>query len=196
MFMIPYGRRLETIDEQLAKLIAERLEISKGTNGYPTKELLDKWCETFQVDRHIIGQVFAAMNNPRRTPRLPASPQNLRDIIPVMKQVTVDEVTYQITRMEQYVDFSLVYVEVYTSEDADTAELNVQLMLNVEPNEGRQVQFHRSHGQTNQASMVYMVTPQLPYDITNFSFQLVPNPMPRHPRAPEKILDQTVAFGE
>lgn len=194
MFMIPYDHRLETIDEQLAKLIAERLEISKGTNGYPTKELLDQWCEKFQVDRHIIGQVFASMNNPRRTPRLPASPQNLRDIIPVMKQVTIDGVTYQITRMEQYVDFSLVYVEVYMSEDADTAELNVQLMLNGEPNEGRQVQFHRSHGQTNQASVAYMVTPQLPNDLKIFSFQLVPSSMPRHPRPPERILDQGVVF--
>ncbi|WP_067623227.1 chorismate mutase [Alicyclobacillus acidiphilus] len=194
MMRVPYDHRLKPIDEQLAKLIAERLRISQGTNGYPTKEQFDRWCEEYHVDRHIIASVFAAMNNPRRPPRLPVSPQNLSGIVPVMKKVQSDGITYQITRMEQYTDFSLVYAEIYTDEDAETAELNIQLILDVEPNDGRQIQFHRSLGHTNQSSLVYMVSPRLPDDLKTFSFRLVPNPIPHHPRPPEKILDQTVVF--
>ncbi|PWI57499.1 chorismate mutase [Sulfoacidibacillus thermotolerans] len=194
MMRVPYDHHLEPIDEQLAKLIAERLRISQGTNGYPTKEQFDRWCEEYHVDRHVIASVFAAMNNPRRPPRLPVSPQNLVGIVPVMKKVQSEGIAYQITRMEQYADFSLVYVDIYTDDDAETAELNIQLMLNVEPSEGRQIQFHRSQGHTNQSSLVYMVSPKLPDDLKAFSFRLVPNPMPHHPRPPERILDQTVAF--
>lgn len=194
MMRVPYDHRLKPIDEQLAKLIAERLRISQGTNGYPTKEQFDRWCEEYHVDRHVIASVFAAMNNPRRPPRLPVSPQNLVGIVPVMKKVQSEGVTYQITRMEQYADFSLVYVDIYTDDDAETAELNVQLMLDIDPNEGRQIQFHRSQGHTNQSSIAYMVSPKLPDDLNTFSFRLVPNPMPHHPRPPEKILDQTVVF--
>jgi len=196
LMKVPYDHRLEPIDEQLAKLIAERLQISQSTNGYPTKEQFDRWCEEYHVDRHVISSVFAAMNNPRRPPRLPVSPQNLLGIVPVMNTVNVDGVTYQITRMEQYTEFSLVYMEIYTDEHAETAELNIQLILNVEPNEGRQVQFHRSQGHTNQSSVVYMVSPKLPDDLNTFSFSLIPNPMPHHPRSPERILDKTVLFDE
>ncbi|MFX4301256.1 hypothetical protein ACOJUR_03095 [Alicyclobacillus tolerans] len=194
MMRVPYDHRLEPIDEQLAKLIAERLRISQGTNGYPTKEQFDRWCEEYHVDRHVIASVFAAMNNPRRPPRLPVSPQNLVSIVPVMKKVNVNRVNYQLTRMEQYADFSLVYVEIYTDEDAETAELNIQLILDVEPNEGRHIQFHRSQGHTNQRSLVYMVSPKLPDDLNTFLFRLVPNPIPHHPRPPEKVLDQSVTF--
>ncbi|SHJ72873.1 chorismate mutase [Alicyclobacillus tolerans] len=194
MMRVPYDHRLESIDEQLAKLIAERLRISQGTNGHPTKEQFDRWCEEYHVDRHVIASVFAAMNNPRRPPRLPVSPQNLVGIVSVMKKVQSEGVTYQITRMEQYADFSLVYVDIYTDDDAETAELKVQLMLDIDPNEGRQIQFHRSQGHTNQSSIAYMVSPKLPDDLKTFSFRLVPNPMPHHPRPPERILDQTVAF--
>ncbi len=143
---------------------------------------------------NTIASVFAAMDNPRRPPRFPVSPQNLVGIIPVMVKVSVEGVTYQVTRIEHYADFSLVYVEIYTDDNAGTAELNIQLMLDVEPNEGRQIQFHRSQGHTNQSSMVYMVSPKLPDDPNTFSFRLIPNLMPHHSRPPERILDQAVVF--
>src|SRR5579875_3891993 len=186
MMRVPYDHRLEPIDEQLTKLIAERLRISQGTNGSPGKEQLDRWCEEYQVDRYVISSVFAMMNNPRRPPRLPVSPQNLVGIVPVMKKVTVDGVTFQITRMEQYADVSLVYVEIYTDQDAETVELNVQLVLDVQPNEGHCIEHYRSQGHTNQASFVYMVSPTLPDDLNTFSFRLIPSPVPCRPRAPEK----------
>lgn len=191
---VPYDHRLEPIDDQLAKLIAERLRISQGTNGYPTKEQFDRWCEKYHVERHIIASVFAAMTTPRRPPRLPVSPQNLLGIIPVMTKVQSEGITYQVTRMEQYADFSLVYVEIYTDDEAETAELNIQLLLDVEPSEERQVQFHRSHGHTNQSSLVYLVSPKLPDDLNTFSFRLIPNPVLHHPRPPERILDQGIEF--
>ncbi|UOF90037.1 hypothetical protein LSG31_19560 [Fodinisporobacter ferrooxydans] len=194
MMRVPYDHRLEPIDEKLVKLIAERLHISKGTNGYPTKEQFDRWCEEYSIDRNVISSVFAAMNNPRRPPRHPASPQNLLDIIPVMKKISVDGFTYHMTHMEQYADFSLVYVEIYTSEESESLELNVQLLLSVEPTEGRQIQFHRSQGHTNQTSLAYMVSPRLPDDLAPYKFQLVPYAVPHYPRPPERILDQTVVL--
>ncbi len=52
---VPYDHHLEPIDEQLVKLLAERLQISHGTNGNPTKEQFDRWCEEYHVDRHVIA---------------------------------------------------------------------------------------------------------------------------------------------
>lgn len=194
LMIVPYDHRLEPIDEQLVKLIAERMRVGKGANGQPTKAQFDRWAEEHGIDPYLIAPVFAAMSNPRRPPRLPSSPENLLDVIPVMQKVTVDWVTYHVTRMEQYADFSLVYVEIYTSDEADASELNVQLMLNVEPGEGRQIQFHRSQGQTNQTSVAYTIHPRLPADVASFKFQLVPHVMPHHPRPPELILDKPVLF--
>ena len=79
LMMVPYDHRLEPIDEQLAKLIAERMRQSKGTNGYPSKEQFDRWCLEYGIDRNIIASVFAAMNNPQRPPRYcrtPTPPQH------------------------------------------------------------------------------------------------------------------------
>ncbi len=84
--IVPYDLRLEPIDEQLAKLLAERMRLSKGTNGYPTKEQFDRWCRDYGIDRNILASVFATMTNPRRPPRHPAAPQYLVNIIPVMQK--------------------------------------------------------------------------------------------------------------
>ncbi|MDA8206554.1 MAG: hypothetical protein M0Z36_10825 [Thermaerobacter sp.] len=194
LMMVPYDDRLEPIDEQLAKLIAERMRQSKGTNGYPTKEQFDRWSHEYGVDRNIIASVFAAMNNPRRPPRHPAAPHHLRDIIPVMQKAVTEGITYQITRMEQYSDFSLVYVDIFTHEDAETTALDVQLMLHVEPAADRQIQIHRSQGQANQASLVYIVSPRLPNDVDSYKFALIPHAFPRHPRPVEVVLDRPIVF--
>jgi hypothetical protein len=171
LIRVPYDHRLEPIDEKLMKLIAERIYLSKGTNGYPTKEQFDRWCEKYNVDRNVISSVFAAMDNPRRPPRHPASPQNLLDIIPVMQKISVDGVTYQVTRVEQYADFSLVYVEIYTSDESETSELNVQLMLNVEPSRIGTSNFTvRKVAQTKSPLLIWSVQDfQMTWHPTNFN---------------------------
>jgi hypothetical protein len=194
MMMVPYEHRLEPIDEQLVQLIAERFKLTQGANGYPTEELVDRWCQQYDIDRNVILSVFAAMNNPRRPPLHPASPQHLLNIVPVMQKVTVDDVKYQITRIEQYADFSLVYVEIYTDDESETANLNVHLMLNIEPKGDWHVQFYRSQGRTNHTSVVYMVSPRLSDDLSSFKFHLVPYPRPHRQSPPERVLDQLVIF--
>jgi hypothetical protein len=112
----------------------------------------------------------------------------------VMQKATHGEVTYQVTRMEQYAEFSLVYVEIYMSAESETFELNVQLMLNVDPIEDRNIQLYRSQGHTNQTSLAYMISPRLPDDLELFKFQLIPYALPHHPRPPERILNRLVDF--
>ena len=192
--MVPYDHRLEPIDEQLAKLIAERMRQSKGTNGYPSKEQFDRWCLEYGIDRNIIASVFAAMNNPQRPPRHPAAPHYLLNIIPVMQKTVTEDITYQITRMEQYSDFSLVYMDIFTNEESETAALDVQLMLHVEPTEDRQIQLYQSRGQTNQVLFVYIVSPKLPNNVDSYKFAMVPHAFPRHPRPIEMVLDQPIVF--
>ncbi|GMA50008.1 hypothetical protein GCM10025857_13650 [Alicyclobacillus contaminans] len=114
MMRVLYDHRLKPIDEQLVKLIAERIRKSRGTNGYPSKEQVDRWCQEYQVDVHVIASVFAAMSNPWRAPRLAVSPQNLLHIIPIMHKIRREDITYQITHIEQYIDCSLVYLDIYT----------------------------------------------------------------------------------
>lgn len=193
---VPYDHRLEPIDEQLAKLLAERMRLSKGINGYPTNEQFDRWCHEYGIDRNIIASVFSAMINPRRPPRHPAAPQHLLTVIPVMQKTVTDDITYQITRLEQYSDFSLAYVDIFTHEDAETAVLDVQLMLQVEPAADRQIQIHRSQGQANQAALVYIVSPRLSNDVGSYKFALVPHAFPRHPRPIEVVLDQPIVFDD
>lgn len=194
VMMVPYDRRLEPIDEQLAKLIGERYHLSNGRNGYPTKEQIDRWSQEYVIDRNIIVSVFASMNDFRRAQQHPAAPQHLLNIIAVMQKVTMDDITYQITRMEQYSDFSLIYVDIFTRDDAQTADLNIQLRLHVEPAEERHIQVHRAQSQVNQVSLVYMVSPRLSDDVGSYKFALIPHPVPRYPRPIEVVLDQQVVF--
>lgn len=194
MMKVPYDHRLQPIDEQLVKLVARRWKLSRGANAYPDGELLKRWCEEYDISMDVLAPVFASMCNPRRPMRLPVSPQHLQGVIPVMKRVTVDGVTYQICRVEQYDEASLVHVDVFTGEDAEMEELNVQLMLVVEPFTDRQVQLNRGQMGGNQASMAYMVTPKLPDDLASATFRLEPYPFPHRRRPPERVLDQPVAF--
>jgi len=194
VMMVPYDRRLEPIDEQLAKLIGERYHLSNGRNGYPTKEQIDRWSQEYVIDRNIIVSVFASMNDFRRAQqhsrRSPTPSQHHRRDA----KVTMDDITYQITRMEQYSDFSLIYVDIFTRDDAQTADLNIQLRLHVEPAEERHIQVHRAQSQVNQVSLVYMVSPRLSDDVGSYKFALIPHPVPRYPRPIEVVLDQQVVF--
>lgn len=195
MMRVPYDERLAPIDEQIAKLIAERMQINKGTNGHPTKEQFERWCEEYKLDRNVILSVFQAMNHSRRPPRFPSDPQHLLNIIPIMRKTIVDKITYQITRMEQYEEFSLVYVEIFTSDVADTMEIRAQLMLDVAPyDEERNVQLHRGQGQINRISNTYLVSPKLPEEVEKMKFQLIPYEFPLHSRPPERILNSPVEF--
>lgn len=194
MMRVPYDRRLESTDEQLAQLIAQRIHLSPGLS-YPTPEHFERWAAAYHVDRHILASTFAVMNNPHRPPRLPISPQDLITVIPVMQKVTCEDVPYQITRMEQYADGSVIYVDIFTREESDTADLTVQLLLTVEPAEGRHVELHRAEARANQASMAYLVRPSLSDDVASYQFALAPYVHPhRHSRPVERILDQPVLF--
>lgn len=194
MMKVPYDPRLQPIDEQLAKLIAERWKLSRGANALPTRELLDRWCEQYQIDFDVLASVFASMSSRVWPLRLSTSPQHLQSVIPVMKKVTVDGVTYRISRVEQYEESSLVHVDVFTGEDAAMEELDVQLMLELEPFTDRQVQWQGGSSRGNETSVVYLVTPKLPDDLARVKFRLEPHPFPRRRRPPERVLNQPVAF--
>ena len=194
MMRMPYDNRLEPIDEKLVQLIAKRNRLSKGTNGMPTLEQYERWSKEYKIDPSLLAPVFAAMHNPRRFPRFPVSPQHLQKIVPIMRKVEKDSITYQITRMEQYEECSLVHVDMFAPEDYDTFEFDVQLTLAVSSDKEYEVQMHHGHSGTNQASYAYTVIPKLRDDLDEYHFQLKPYPQHSRSHPPQRILNQEVDF--
>lgn len=194
MMRIPYDNRLEPIDEKLVQLIAERRRVGKGTNGMPTAEQVERWSKEYGIDASVLRAVFASMENPQRFPRFPISPQNLQKIIPVMRKVKKDSITYQITRMEQYEECSLMHVDIFADEDFDTVEFDVQLILAVSPDANYEVQMYGGQSTTNQASFKYGVSPKLPDNLEGHHFELVPYAQPSRVRPSQLVLNQEVDF--
>jgi hypothetical protein len=196
MQLIPneYNDEFRSIDETILRLLNERKLLANGKRYFPTKEIMEEWATSYELDIPTISWLMHSLNE-RSQPKMPNEPGELLSVLPIMKKTVVDGFEYSLTHAMQHKNASIVFLEI---EQVQGEEMNghvrPQLLLEVKGNQEYYVRRNGSHGGGGQAQVRFMVTPPLPNNINECSLGLIPYAAPMEYPPKEIILDKEVVF--
>lgn len=133
MQLIPneYNDEFRSIDETILRLLNERKLLANGKRYFPTKEIMEEWATSYELDIPTISWLMHSLNE-RSQPKMPNEPGELLSVLPIMKKTVVDGFEYSLTHAMQHKNASIVFLEI---EQVQGEEMNghvrPQLLLEV-----------------------------------------------------------------
>ncbi|WP_261301510.1 hypothetical protein [Paenibacillus andongensis] len=189
-----YNEEFRSIDESLIRLLKERKSLAKGKRFFPSKEIIQEWASSYEMDIPQINWLIHSLNEGSYSV-MPDEPGELLSVIPIMQKSIVDDFEYQLTHSMQHKNGSIIFLEIKLLENGEhIGHIRPQLLLEVKGSKEYQVRRNGSHGGGGQAQVRYLVTPQLPNNISEISFALKPYAIPMENPPKEIILDKEVNF--
>ncbi|MDQ7096497.1 hypothetical protein REC12_23150 [Desulfosporosinus sp. PR] len=173
-----YCRELAQVDEQICTLLAKRKEISNNNPGFPGLDLISAWSQTFGLEEDWLRRIFAVYMLGEERFQPPVEPVGFLKFVPVLKAVTIENMTYSVTHLKQYSNASVVYVEAELNAPDPFVQLrhaNFELFISPE------YQCRSSHGSGHAKGIqhAFVVTPTLPDDVSGLEFRLDVKPFER-----------------
>ncbi|KAB8133635.1 hypothetical protein F9U64_12085 [Gracilibacillus oryzae] len=167
-----YEEQLESIDEQICKLIKQRKELSDNNPGFPTKELMSRWATKYNLYEDFVKSVFSHLLDEEMYKPV-VEPKGFQKNVPVLKSFEKDSVFYSVTFVRQFENASVVHFTI-DQEDFD-GEMDIRkkrpslFYLSVE-GEGAVEYDCRNNfggGSVGHQSFTFTVSPALPDDLSN-----------------------------
>jgi hypothetical protein len=188
-----YNDVLKSIDESLLKLINERKSLSKGKRYYPSKEIMQEWATTYEIDIPQISWLMHSLNG-NNQPVFPNEPGGLIKVVSLMKKSIHEGVEYLITHSMQHENGSIVNIEIRSENMDNPGHIRPKLLLDVKGNIEYLVRRHSARGGGGQSQLSFLVSPRLPDDIKQVKLALIPfeNPIEMPPK--ELVLDKEIFF--
>lgn len=181
-----YCEALDTVDERLCALIAERKKVSGNNPGFPGVDRIAAWCQNYGLDEQMTLGIFSQLYQEDRF-QPPPVPIGFRRFVPIVKFVKLDSVLYAVTHMKQYANASVVNIEISLETDDETVGIaHAQVDLSIGPEYTCRQDSGSSSGRSMQYS--FTVTPPLPDNISDMEFSLQMTPFPDVPARPRVTL--------
>lgn len=185
-----YCESLAPIDEQICALTAKRKELSENNPGFPSLELISAWCQQYELNETMTQSLFATMYNEHHfSDHFQVEPTGFLKFIPILKYVEIDSVLYSVTHMKQYNNASVIYIETEVNNSEPFVGLGyaeVDLFISSD----YQCRQHRGSGHEKGMQYSFVVSPQLPDEVSGLEFRLSIKPVHQIPER------QTVAQTE
>lgn len=189
-----YNDAVKKIDENILKLISERRAITNGKRFLPSKDVVEAWAKQLNMKIPEVYHFLHTLNLGAET-ILPNEKGDLISILPIMKKVTKDHVTYTITHAMQYENCSIVHLDIsYQKKENAVARIQPRLRLEVVSPEDYQIRHNGMHGGGTTIEMEELVIPKLPDDLLSVSFSLIPYLSEFENKVTEIVLDQPIEF--
>lgn len=190
-----YSVELRSIDDELARWAARRLaKVAAGEGGVPGQDVIDQLSRAHGIPARVLTSLYRLLTpDDHDVARPQVRPEELESVVPLLKRARKDGILYQISRMEQYPNASLIVLDAIALEDA-ASELVLQVKLVIEADSVYRVYLQSGFGGPGRASTTYVVTPRLPDDTSAFRLRLVPDHHASLHRLPRRVLDRAVEF--
>lgn len=179
-----YCSDLAPLDEEICSLLAERQERSGENPGFPNPERLSQWSQTFGLNEDWLRTIFACLQREEHS-FAQAEPAGFLKFIPVLKSVTVDNLSHTVTYMKQYSNASIVYLETEVITSDPFVQLgHVMFELFIAPD--YLCTSNGGGGSAKTRQHAFVVTPPLPDDLSGVEFclRIKPFPEPEFYRVP------------
>lgn len=173
-----YNERVQTIDEKICQLIAQRKNMSDQP-GIPTEQLLHQWAKIFGFHEEFLVALFGILQaEDDFQPQI--EPKGFVKMIPVLQSFTKDQLFYAITSIRQYQNASVLHVvvdhEVLDEEEEPVVHtlMGGDFMLRVKDLEGTQYscQNRGSGGFDGHTAFQFVITPPLPDKLEGIELHL------------------------
>lgn len=115
-----YDERIEAIDDQICALITQRKEISDNNPGFPTKQLLTKWSEKYNLYEGFLHGVFGHFFSEELYKPI-IEPKGFVKNVPILQSFEKDDLFYSVTFLRQFKNASVVHLSVDRDDSDDTS---------------------------------------------------------------------------
>lgn len=164
-----YGPQFAAIDEEIARLVAERDHLAEGRTVRPPAELIATWSDRFGLAPRRLEFLFGNLGNLPRVAALPPDPGELVAVLPVLRRVRVAGFTATLSHCLQHERVSVVHLEI--AGDGGIQLGRPALALDVAPG-GYQARPSGGHGSPGLIGLDFVVWPRLPDDLSAIGFTL------------------------
>ncbi|CAG7657832.1 hypothetical protein PAECIP111802_06870 [Paenibacillus allorhizosphaerae] len=190
-----YNDKFRSIDAKLLQLFCERKALANGKRYFPSKEIMQQWAITYDLDIPQISWLLHSLNEGRHSV-VPDEPGELINVLPVMQKSVVNGFRYVLTHAMQHQNGSIVFLEIeHLSTNENIGHIRPHLLLEVTGKQQYSVRRNGTHGGGGQTQVRFLVTPRLPDPIQEVQFALIPYAIPMESPPKEVILDQEIRFG-
>ena len=171
-----YCSDLAPLDEEICSLLAKRQERSGENPGFPNPDLISQWSQTFGLDEDWLRTIFTCLQREEYS-HAQAEPAGFLKFIPILKSVTVDNLSHTVTYMKQYSNASIVYLETEViSSDPFVQMGHAMFKLFIAPE--YLCTLNGGSGSAKTWQRAFVVTPPLPDDLSELEFHLKVKPLP------------------
>lgn len=187
------------MDEALAHLLSEREAQGGDEPGVPDPERLKALAETHGLDPRLLDHVMRLLDNRpwRQIPRILAVPEGLapRAVLPLMRTLILGEAKCTLTHAIQLGEASEVYLQVnLTATTQEPLAVQLALDLQVEGPHAYETMRWGGGGGGDRFESRFVVTPELPDDLTGIRFLLTPGRSHERPRAVDVTVTHPTPF--
>ncbi|MWC26897.1 hypothetical protein [Paenibacillus sp. MMS18-CY102] len=189
-----YNDAFKSIDEQILRLLTERMKLANGRRYYPPTEQLEAWTGILNM---TVPQMHSVLLHllPNSHCYFPEPPDELVNVAPLLKKTVVDGIEYHMTHAMHYRNGSEIAIEIRLLDDREHVDrMHPQIHLEVTGKEQYIARRDRVGGGGSHTHMTFFVTPSIAEPIEGVQFRLIPvAPLVDKPRV-EVILDKEVRF--
>jgi hypothetical protein len=170
-----YDQGIEEIDEQICNLIKRRKELSNHNPGFPTKDLIVRWSNKYNLYEEFLNSVFSNFLHEDIYKPVVEPEEYLRNI-PVLKSFEKDAAFYTITFVRQFTNASVVHFTIDREESEEEQRRRMHedhsfFELSIE-GDGAEYDCQNNFGGGSGAhfSSLFTVSPPLPDNLSNIKF--------------------------
>ncbi|RDI37235.1 hypothetical protein [Falsibacillus pallidus] len=161
-----YDKRIESIDEEIVRLIHERKVRSDDDPGFPHKEQIASWAEKYHFYEDFLNSVFSHFLN-EDVYKPSVEPEGFIKNIPVMQSFENGELFYTLTFIRQYQNASVVHMAIDRMKSDDEIPFHRREHISYELSvEGSEIEYdcrqEGGGGTDTHTSYSYVISPALP----------------------------------